>query len=111
MEGLYRLDVDQDIWEDSRGDIADFPDGVVPPWLADPSVKEGIRLAQEMASCQQELERCKAEHGNLRTWFAEEYSAVMDVFMGSDDEEVSYWALLRANQMYEWVTGWKRHIV
>ncbi|KAF9502834.1 hypothetical protein BS47DRAFT_1403052 [Hydnum rufescens UP504] len=57
MHGLYKLDVDQDIWEDSRGDIADFPDGVVPPWLADPSVKEGIRISQEVASCQQELER------------------------------------------------------
>ena len=42
MEGLYKLDVDQDIWEDSRGNMADFPDGVVPPWLANPSVKEGI---------------------------------------------------------------------
>jgi hypothetical protein len=31
MDGLYKLDVDQDIWEDSQGDIADFPDGVVPP--------------------------------------------------------------------------------
>ncbi|KAF9518608.1 hypothetical protein BS47DRAFT_1276694, partial [Hydnum rufescens UP504] len=61
MEGLYQLDVDQDIWEDSRGDIADFPDGIVPPWLADPSVKEGIQLSQEIANCCQELERCKAE--------------------------------------------------
>ena len=93
MEGLYQLDVDQDIWEDSRGNVADFPDGVVPPWLADPSVKEGIQLAQEIRSCHQELERCKAEHANLQTWFCEEYSAVMDVFMGSDDEDVSYWAL------------------
>jgi hypothetical protein len=111
MEGLYRLDVDQDIWEDVQGNIADFPDGVVPPWLADSSVKEGIRLAQEIGSCHQELERCKAEHGNLRTWFCEEYSAVMDVFMGSDDEDVSYWALLRANQLYDWMMGWKRDIV
>ncbi|KAF9503682.1 hypothetical protein BS47DRAFT_1262514, partial [Hydnum rufescens UP504] len=61
MEGLYQLDVDQDIWEDLRGDIADFPDGIVPPWLGDPSVKEGIRLSQEIANCRQELERCKAE--------------------------------------------------
>ncbi|KAF9515662.1 hypothetical protein BS47DRAFT_1275238, partial [Hydnum rufescens UP504] len=76
MEGLYQLDVDQDIWEDSRGDIADFPDGIVPPWLGDPSVKEGIRLSQEIANCHQELERWKAEHANLQTWFCEEYSHV-----------------------------------
>ncbi|KAF9514345.1 hypothetical protein BS47DRAFT_1372347 [Hydnum rufescens UP504] len=111
MEGLYQLDVDQDIWEDSRGDIADFPDGIVPPWLGDPSVKEGIRLSQEIANCRQELERCKAEHANLQTWFCEEYSRVMEVFMGSEDEDVSYFALHQANQLYEWMTAWKKDMV
>ncbi|KAF9513641.1 hypothetical protein BS47DRAFT_1393204 [Hydnum rufescens UP504] len=109
--GLYQLDVDQDIWEDSRGDIADFPDGIVPPWLGDPSVKEGIQLSQEIANCCQELERCKAEHANLQTWFCEEYSRVMEVFMGSEDEDVSYFALHQANQLYEWMTAWKKDMV
>ncbi|KAF9507239.1 hypothetical protein BS47DRAFT_1366763 [Hydnum rufescens UP504] len=111
MDGLYKLDVDQDIWEDSRGDIVDFPDGVVPPWLADPSVKEGIRISQEVASCQQELERCKGEHANLWMWFHEEYSAAMDLFMGSKDEDVSYFGLLWAHQLYDWMTAWKKDIV
>ncbi|KAF9518590.1 hypothetical protein BS47DRAFT_1358860 [Hydnum rufescens UP504] len=92
MEGLYQLDVDQDIWEDSR-------------------VKEGIRLSQEIANCRQELERCKAEHANLQTWFCEEYSRVMEVFMGSEDEDVSYFALHQANQLYEWMTAWKKDMV
>ncbi|KAF9507993.1 hypothetical protein BS47DRAFT_1398125 [Hydnum rufescens UP504] len=92
-------------------DIADFLDGVVPPWLADPSVKEGIQISQEVASCQQELERCKGEHANLRTWFHEEYSAAMDLFMGSKDEEVSYFGLLWAHQLYDWMTAWKKDIV
>ncbi|KAF9508096.1 hypothetical protein BS47DRAFT_1366186 [Hydnum rufescens UP504] len=111
MDGLYKLDVDQDIWEDSQGDIVDFPDGVVPPWLADPSVKEGIWISQEVASCQQELERCKGEHANLRAWFHEEYSAAMDLFMGSKDEDVSYFGLLWARQLYDWMTAWKKDIV
>ncbi|KAF9503957.1 hypothetical protein BS47DRAFT_1401906 [Hydnum rufescens UP504] len=111
MDGLYKLDVDQDIWEDSRGNIADFPDGVVPPWLADPSVKEGIQISQEVASCQQELERCKGEHANLQMWFHEEYSAAMDLFMGSKDEDVSYFGLLWAHQLYDWMTAWKKDIV
>jgi len=111
MEGLYKLDVDQDIWEDSRGDIAEFPGGVVPPWLADPSVKEGIRLSQEVISCRQELERCKAEHANLRTWFCEEYNAAYDLFLASSDDEVSYFALLRVHQLYDWLMMWKKHMV
>ncbi|KAF9503163.1 hypothetical protein BS47DRAFT_1369745 [Hydnum rufescens UP504] len=86
-------------------------DGVVPPWFADPSVKEGIQISQEVASCQQELERCKGEHANLQTWFHEEYSAAMDPFMGSKDEDVLYFGLLWAHQLYDWMTAWKKDIV
>ncbi|KAF9514362.1 hypothetical protein BS47DRAFT_1361743 [Hydnum rufescens UP504] len=86
-------------------------DGVVPPWLADPSVKEGTQISQEVASCQQELERCKGEHANLRMWFHEEYSAAMDLFMGSKDEDVLYFGLLQAHQLYDWMTAWKKDIV
>ena len=32
MEGLYKLDVDQDIWENA--DMADFEGGWIPLWLA-----------------------------------------------------------------------------
>ncbi|KAF9504419.1 hypothetical protein BS47DRAFT_1368811 [Hydnum rufescens UP504] len=63
-EGLYRLDVDQDIWEDTWGDVTDFPDGVLPPWLADASIKQGICTVQEIINCKEELEQCKVEH----TW-------------------------------------------
>jgi predicted HNH restriction endonuclease len=111
MEGLYKLDVDQDIWEDSPGDIADFPGGVVPPWLADPLVKEGIQLSQEVSSCYQELERCKGEHANLRAWFCEEYDAAYDLFLASSDDEVSYFALLRVHELYDWLMMWKKHMV
>ncbi|KAF9514320.1 hypothetical protein BS47DRAFT_1392590 [Hydnum rufescens UP504] len=55
-EGLYRLDVDQDIWEDTRGDVTDFPDGVLPPWLADALIKQGICTTQEIINCKEELE-------------------------------------------------------
>ncbi|KAF9502833.1 hypothetical protein BS47DRAFT_1403051 [Hydnum rufescens UP504] len=34
-------------------------------------------------------------------WFHEEYSAAMDLFMGSKDEDVSYFGLLRAHQLLD----------
>ncbi|KAF9509309.1 hypothetical protein BS47DRAFT_1301625 [Hydnum rufescens UP504] len=64
-EGLYKMDVDQDIWEDARADVGDFPDSVLPQWLVDASVKKGIFMAQEVVNCEQELERCKVESSNL----------------------------------------------
>jgi hypothetical protein len=75
-EGLCRLDVDQDMWENTRGDVTDFPDGVLPPWLADASIKQGICTAQEIINCKEELEQCKVEHSNLWVWFSKEYAAV-----------------------------------
>ncbi|KAF9518796.1 hypothetical protein BS47DRAFT_1358657 [Hydnum rufescens UP504] len=73
--------------------------------------QRGIWISQEVASCQQELERCKGEHANLQMWFHEEYSAAMDLFMGSKDEDVLYFGLLRAHQLYDWMTAWKKDIV
>jgi hypothetical protein len=106
-EGLYKMDVDQDIWEDARGDMSDFPDGVLPPWLVDGSVKQGICVAQEVVNCEQELERCKVESSNLRTWFCEEYNAVEGLIKSTEDDEVSFFALLRLHQLYEWLETWR----
>ena len=53
IEGLFNLDVDQDIWENA--DLVDFEGGEIPLWLADKEVRDGIRAAQEVRSCQEEL--------------------------------------------------------
>jgi hypothetical protein len=109
-EGLYKLDVDQDIWEDARGDIADFPDGVIPKWLTDTSVKQGICVAQEVVNCRQELERCKAEHSNLWTWFCDEYAAVGKLATSMQDNDVSFFALVRLHQLFDLLETWKKYI-
>jgi hypothetical protein len=110
-EGLYKMDVDQDIWEDARGDIEDFPDGVLPQWLVDPSVKQGICVAQEVVNCKQELERCKVESTNLRMWFYLEYRAVERLVNDAEDDEVSFFALCRLRQLYEWLEIWKTNMI
>lgn len=73
---VYKLDVDEDIWQvPHHEDLANFPDGKVPPWLADKGVRDGIRHAQEFVNCREELRRCKAELSNLRDWFTTQYTA------------------------------------
>ena len=108
-EGLYKLDVDQDIWEDSRGDMADFPGGILPRWLVDPMVKQGMCVAQEVVNCKQELERCKVEHSNLWAWFCEDYTAV-ERSVKSQDDDVSFFALVRLHQLYDWLETWRKHL-
>ena len=63
-DGLYQLDVDQDIWQEY--DMSDFEEP--PKWLMDPEVKEGILLAQTIVSCCSEKRRLVAEQRNLCCW-------------------------------------------
>jgi hypothetical protein len=68
---VYKLDVDEDIWQvPHHEDMANFPGGKVPAWLADKEVCGGIRHAQELVNCHEELRHCKAELSNLRSWFS-----------------------------------------
>ncbi|KAF9509155.1 hypothetical protein BS47DRAFT_1269774, partial [Hydnum rufescens UP504] len=77
---VYKLDVDEDIWlAQSTEGLAQFPGGVVPAWLSDASVRVGIRAAQEVVNCKEELKRCAAEHSNLRQWVETEYLATQFV--------------------------------
>src|SRR6266436_10278442 len=46
-DGLYSLDVDQDIWQDY--DLSNFEE--LPKWIIDPTVKDGIPLTQSIWSC------------------------------------------------------------
>ncbi|KAF9516417.1 hypothetical protein BS47DRAFT_1360268 [Hydnum rufescens UP504] len=84
-EGLYKMDVDQDIWEDAWADVGDFPDGVLPQWLVDASVKKGIFMAQEVVNFKR---------------------LVKEV-----DDEVSFFALHQLHQLYEWLELWRVNMI
>ncbi|KAI6043768.1 hypothetical protein EDC04DRAFT_2866198 [Pisolithus marmoratus] len=51
-DALFKLDVDDDIWQDSGldGDLGGFP----PAWLADEKVHSGIRSLLELRHCEEE---------------------------------------------------------
>lgn len=76
MKGLFSLDVDNDIWQDI-GLADDEFDGDIPPWLGDETVRNGIRLVQDIANCRDELELCSRERVSLQHWFDEESAAMM----------------------------------
>lgn len=73
-DGLFKLDVDDDIWQDVGLD--DEYDGKVPGWLGDEGVRSGIRaLLQHDRCCEEEL-RLRKERCNLQQWFMEEWDCV-----------------------------------
>ncbi|KAF8339508.1 uncharacterized protein EI90DRAFT_3012532 [Cantharellus anzutake] len=89
---LYKLDIDQGIWEDC--DWSQFPDGTLPCWLTNAKVKEQIRFTQQLHNSRQELRRCKAEHANLRQWFTQEYHSYEALYKHTEhrDKPMAFYA-------------------
>lgn len=73
VEGLFKLDVDHDIWQDLG-----FNDGSVeaPRWMADENVRNGIRHILELDRCEEELARLRYERCALQEWFTAEWNSV-----------------------------------
>jgi hypothetical protein len=72
--GLFKLDVDDDIWQDVGLD--DEYDDRIPWWLGDEGVHSGIQaLLLHDWCCKEEL-RLREEHCNLQQWFMEEWVCV-----------------------------------
>src|SRR5258708_15792430 len=103
-DGLYKLDVDQDIWCDY--DPSQFDE--LPLWMVDPSVKEGIPLAQMVMNCCSEVMRCGAEKANLRQWLQEESYKTYEVFYGvwGANVDVSFFALLHLHELHGLEGNW-----
>ncbi|THU97957.1 hypothetical protein K435DRAFT_661825 [Dendrothele bispora CBS 962.96] len=76
---LFNLDADDELWQDIglNYDEADDEDAMPPPWLSDDNVRKGIRAMLELDRCEEEEERLAVERKAMRSWFEEEWSAVM----------------------------------
>ncbi|KAL6305915.1 hypothetical protein BKA93DRAFT_730537, partial [Sparassis latifolia] len=69
--GLFKLDINDDIWQDVGLDDDDDI-AAVPRWLGDETVREGIKNRLLLDRCNEEEERLREERCSLQEWFAEE---------------------------------------
>ena len=75
---ITSMDLADALWDDS--DLVDPGEwkGQPPPlWLGNIWIRAGIRAEQDVTNCEVELVRCRAGVSNLRTWFAEEHTALV----------------------------------
>ncbi|KIJ65264.1 hypothetical protein HYDPIDRAFT_27982 [Hydnomerulius pinastri MD-312] len=72
-EGLFDLDVDDDIWQDVG--LADT-EADPPAWLSDEDVREGIWCLLQRDRCVEEEKRLGWEHCYLQEWALEEWSVL-----------------------------------
>jgi hypothetical protein len=69
-DGLFKLDVDDDIWQDIG---LDDQSGPLPRWLSDDAVREGIKALLEHDRCCEEEIRLKKERCAMQEWLLEEW--------------------------------------
>lgn len=82
-EGLYKMDVDSEIWLDvDMDDHHAFKDGKLPDWVTNVEVRRNIKFAQEITNCREELRRLGVEHQALARHWAAAYHAVNEACKG-----------------------------
>lgn len=70
-EGLFKLDVDDDIWQDIG--LGENNYGIMPLWLCDERIRQGIRSLLEHDRCKEEEHRLMRERRALQEWLLEEW--------------------------------------
>ncbi|KAG6806585.1 hypothetical protein H0H92_010745 [Tricholoma furcatifolium] len=105
-KGLYALDVDDTIWQDSGlNDDDDSP--APPPWLANEKVREGIKVVLLYDRCLEERARLQHECRSMRIWFAEEWK-VLNLAMDTDDNSLRFFLTHRREYLSRICIRWQK---
>ncbi|OAX35806.1 hypothetical protein K503DRAFT_696327, partial [Rhizopogon vinicolor AM-OR11-026] len=75
-EGLFQLDIDDEVWQDID---LDDTDSHPPGWLANDGVQQGIKYMLELDHCEEEAVRVMQERCALQEWMQEEWMQVESV--------------------------------
>jgi hypothetical protein len=73
MDGLFKLDVDDDIWQDVGLTDDNDEDVAIPAWLGDEIVRAGIKSLLDFDRSKEERRRLISECISMRQWMREEW--------------------------------------
>ena len=90
MDGLFKLDVDDDIWQDIG--LTDDLDNAfeIPDWLGNEDVRTGIKVMLEYDRCIEEIKRIIHERVCMQEWFSEEWRIVQEAIRITADDRIIY---------------------
>jgi hypothetical protein len=108
QDGLFKLDVDDDIWQDIGLIDENDDDVAIPAWLGDDNVRTGIKALLEHDRCVEEEHRLKAEKLSMQQWMREEW-AVLDAALAwsQDDSDIIYQLLERKKHLIRLCLSWR----
>ncbi|RDB30787.1 hypothetical protein Hypma_005865 [Hypsizygus marmoreus] len=111
-DGLFKLDVDDDIWQDIGLNDEDDSGNGVPEWLANEKMRQGIKAMLEVDRCEEEQQRLKKERCAMQEWMLEEWvsveKAISDCIHNSD---LTYQLLLHQNYLLKLCALWQPLVV
>ncbi|KII83755.1 hypothetical protein PLICRDRAFT_180102 [Plicaturopsis crispa FD-325 SS-3] len=85
-DGLFRLDVDDDIWQDIGLEEDNGDRNGIPLWLGDDQVREGIRARLELDRCLEEEARLSKERCSMQEWMMEEWCVSEGAHEAANDD-------------------------
>jgi hypothetical protein len=108
MDNLFKLDVDDDIWQDIglTDDLDDLFD--IPDWLGNDQVHGGIKVLLEYDHCVEEMQRIKHEHVNMQEWFLEEWVVLQKALECTTDNRVVYQLKEKEKQLLHICVTWEQ---
>jgi len=92
-ESLFKLDVDDPIWDDSG---LEEQTGDIPPWLGDEEVQEGIKAWLVINRGKEELERLIVKGENMQRWMRDEWTKACTAWNMFEGKvfSLSYWCFI-----------------
>ena len=79
-EGLFDMDIDDDIWVDIGLEDDDME---VPRWLGDERVRSGIHTLLLLKRCQEQEDRLKRERCTMQKWFNKKWFILQEAIKKS----------------------------
>ncbi|KAL0568523.1 hypothetical protein V5O48_013464 [Marasmius crinis-equi] len=109
LDKLFELDVDDDIWQDI-GLTDEWDHRTPPPWLADDSVRAGIRGMLEWDRGEEELVRLSHERDAMQFWFAEEWAILAEAIERTGHLDVQHQLLQRRIDLLRLCCRWRHNV-
>ncbi|GBE78980.1 hypothetical protein SCP_0201770 [Sparassis crispa] len=108
--GLFKLDVDDDIWQDVGLDD-DVDTDAVPRWLGDETVREGIKMRLLLDRCIEEESRLQRERCALQEWFQEEWLTLQKACVDADNDiDLLYLLHRRRDRLSRLCVTWQSQV-
>ncbi|KAJ7796379.1 hypothetical protein B0H14DRAFT_3494859 [Mycena olivaceomarginata] len=109
-KGLWKLDVDDVIFQDVGLDDGDDTSDEPPLWLCNEQVRAGIKALLELDRCEEEDARLRRENEALRVWFAEEWKVSVVGIQEAASEVDKYHLQLHQDDLVRLAATWDKYL-